>query len=381
MKIGLPFCLLVCFVTISSKVYGAQSEYLHQPVISTRVMGMGGAFTAVADDYNALFYNVAGLGKLESGQLNMGIQGMMTPSILSFKNDLEKAGSDAAAITSALGNYYGAHFASRVGLGAVWVRPTWGIAIMPIDLSVEADIHGTAGTTVGVQIYQDSLVQFGKAWFLNDKKTFNVGVAPKIVYRGYFEKDLSVFDLATSKDLLRPQDAQEGLTFDTDVGALYSLDIPEDGFFKFFQIIKPTLGFAVRNVLDMGYKTNLHLMGKDSTIVTGANLERRFDLGSRFDLPEFFVFKPRFMIDGRDMGSRYASFKKCLHVGAELLWKAFGWLNGGYRFGVSEGYLTAGVSAEIGIFNLDIATYSEEIGTKDAPKESRRYMAKLSLDF
>ena len=83
----------------------------------------------------------------------------------------------------------------------------------------------------------------------------------------------------------------------------------------------------------------------------------------------------------RDMGSRYASTKKCLHLGAELLWRVGSALHGGYRIGLSQGYMTAGLSATLGVFQLDVATYSEELGTTDAPRDSRRYIAKASLEF
>jgi hypothetical protein len=34
---------------------------------------MGDAFVAVANDYNALFYNPAGLARLESGEVNLSM--------------------------------------------------------------------------------------------------------------------------------------------------------------------------------------------------------------------------------------------------------------------------------------------------------------------
>src|SRR5437868_12082975 len=105
------------FSSFSSGVFAAQSEYLHQPVISSRVMGMGGAFVALADDYNALYYNVAGLARLEALDLNMGFQVGGTPQIISFYNDVKNAGSNVQNITSTLQNYYGSHYSSRVGVG------------------------------------------------------------------------------------------------------------------------------------------------------------------------------------------------------------------------------------------------------------------------
>lgn len=41
--------------------------------VGGRAMGMGGAFTAVADDYTALYYNPAGLAQMRSIELNLGI--------------------------------------------------------------------------------------------------------------------------------------------------------------------------------------------------------------------------------------------------------------------------------------------------------------------
>lgn len=397
----------------SLSAFAAQSEYLHQTRLSTRVMGMGGAFTAVADDYNALYYNPAGLAWLDHGQFVADLGAGFTPSILGFISDLNAAGSDPNQLQTLLAKNFGSHFSSRVQLGGTWVRPHWGFGLQPVDLTVEADIHGVGGATVGVQAYQDTILQYGYGWSWGAKvenqdseltteakvdkqqsgksaptvaginsspRTWAVGVSPKAVYRAYFEKDLSALDLAASNTLFRPSDATEGITFDTDVGMLYNLPIPDGGWFKWLKYAKPTFGVAVRNVLDLGFKTDLHLYNAQSVPAT-ANLERRFDVGTKFELPEFWVFKPRFMVDARDMGTRYASTTKCLHLGTELLWKAFSWLNGGYRLGLSEGYLTMGVSAELGIFLIDLASYSENIGTSADPKESRRYMAQLSLDF
>ncbi|MDZ4677998.1 MAG: hypothetical protein SGI74_10895 [Oligoflexia bacterium] len=373
--------LAIFLILFTQTIHAAQSEYLHNTHLTPRIMGMGGAFTAVADDYNALYTNVAGLGFLEEGELNFDIQGMFTPTLFNVQKDLKDAGSNPTAIQTALQKYYGEHFASRVGLAATWARPTWAVGFKPVDLSIEGDIHGTAGTTVGVQANQDSVLQYGKAWFFGATKSFSMGLAPKVVYRVYFEKDLTLFDFVQSSELFRMSDAQEGLAFDTDIGFMYRVTPPEEGFFKFLKYAKPTFGFAVRNVVDAGFKTNLHLVGKETSSITDAKLERRFDVGTKLELPEFWVFKPRVMIDARDMGTRYASLRKSTHIGAELLWKAFGWLQGGYRAGISQGYFTLGASAELSILRLDVATYSEEIGTSSSPRESRRYIAKLSLDF
>jgi hypothetical protein len=370
---------LVSFVSVSA--IADQSEYLHQPYISARVQGMGGAFVGLADDYNALFFNPAGLARLESGEINLDLQIGGTPTILNLSSDIGSAGSDPQKLQTALANYYGSHFSATTGLGGTWVRPHWGVSLLPVNLTVEADIHGVGGATAGVQAYQDTLLQFGYAWNITEDRRFSFGIAPKAVYRAYFEKALSILDFSSSTQLFRPQDAEEGITVDADAGFLYTVDVPSGGFFKFLQYAKPQFGFAVRNIADEGFLQNYHLYGAQTSRNVDSKLERRFDVGSKWELPEFWVFKPRFLLDFRDMGTRYANFKKTSHVGGELLWKAFGWLKGGYRLGLSEGYVTAGVSAQLWIFLLDVATYSDDIGTSSAPKESRNYMVRLNADF
>ena len=360
-----------------------QSEYLHQPVLSTRVMGMGGAFTAVADDYNALYYNPAGLARLDHNQFVAEIYAGLTPSILSFETQLSGAGNNPTSIQNVLANNFGDHFSSRVGLGGTWVGPHWGIGFQPVDLSLELDIHGTAGVTLGVEAFQDTLLQYGHGWSFGENNSLSVGIAPKAVYRASIQQDLTIFNIISSGSggsIFQPSEANEGLFVDFDLGAMYTFQIPDDGWFKWLKNAKPTVAFAVRNVLDLQTPADFHLYSSQSSAYP-AQLQRRFDVGTNFVLPEFWVFKPHFMIDFRDLGTAQASFIKCSHVGAELLWKAFGWLNGGYRVGLSEGYFTAGLSAELGVFLLDLAAYSEEIGTTSDPRQSTRYMAQLSVDI
>ena len=75
------------------------------------------------------------------------------------------------------------------------------------------------------------------------------------------------------------------------------------------------------------------------------------------------------------------NMKKGLHAGFEMGWKMFSWWNGTWSVGTNQGYLTAGVGAEMGFFRLDIVSWAEEAGTSSTPIESRRMMVEMSLDF
>ncbi|CAM6001620.1 unnamed protein product [Sphagnum balticum] len=381
MKSSFKFVLALPF--FAATAFGAVSDYMHQPYISTRVMGMGGAFTALADDYNALYYNAAGLARLHKSELNLELQVGGSPSILTLYNSISAAGSNPNALTNVLQSNYGSHYSSRVILGGTYVWPDWGFGFIPLDFTVEADITALEAAAVGLEAYQDSTIQLGRAWNIGDAHRFSIGIAPKAVYRAFIDKTIYAIDLiSNSGSLVKLSDANEGLTFDADLGALYIFKAPEGGWFG-CQSCVFSAGAAIRNVVDEGFPVDEHLYSGQSLPIqeTIGNMNRRFDVGTRFDLPDVFIFHPRLVVDGRDMGSPLANTKKCLHAGAELLWEASESIHGAYRFGISEGYLTGGLSVSLSALSIDIATYSEDIGTIGAPEESRRYMAQLSADF
>jgi len=375
-------CLGFVGLTLGQSARGADSEYLHQPHISARVMGMGGAFTALADDYNALYYNPGGLARIEKSEFNFQIAAGLTPPLVNFYNTISadtansSGGSNVASITQLLQSNYGQHFSARANIGATYVNNGFGIGIQPVDLTAEMDVNANAGAAVGIEAFKDSLVQFGLAWNALGK-ALSLGIAPKAVYRGFIEKEVLALDLATSNTLLKASDATEGLTIDADIGVMYTIPVPEDFF------AKPTIALVVRNIVDEGFNTNFHLYNANSVSITNPDgyMGRRIDIGTRFELPEFWAFKPRVMADARDIGSEYASVSKVLHFGAELPWKVTEHILGAYRVGMSEGYLTAGLSFYLSVFQFDIATYSEEIGTSQAPNQSRRYLAQFSFDI
>ena len=61
------FLLFISNITAQNKVGTTAAEFLTIPV-GTKAMGMGGAFTAVADDITAAFYNPGSLSRIEGNQ-------------------------------------------------------------------------------------------------------------------------------------------------------------------------------------------------------------------------------------------------------------------------------------------------------------------------
>lgn len=371
---------------ISSTHLWAQSntQYnIHQQYLSPRALGMGNAFTAVADDTNALFYNPAGLARVEAGNMEFMLQAGADPKLKSLMNDINSASKSSDQVTAfndLLSKNYGKTYGLRgPGLGWLWARPNWGIGFIPADVSLDVGFHQLTGPSMNARAIVDSTFVFGLA---NQAKvgggTLSFGATAKAIYRGNFDKDVLAMDLAQDKNVVRVEDMREGFTVDADIGVMYQ---PE---WDFLGESKASFAGVVRNAIDGGYMSNMHLFNKNSQ--NGPEkLGRRFDLGAALRLPDFSVWKTTLALDIKDIGHEYWTLEKGFHLGAEFKWAMASWFQGAWRAGVSQSfspaYWTAGFTGKFTAFQLDLLSYPEEMGTSAAKKQNRRYLIRLSLVF
>lgn len=363
---------------------------IHHQYQSLRALGMGDAFVAVANDYSALFYNPAGLARRTDGQVNLSFGLGATPKFMDISKEIQDAqnttGDESAkqqalidVINNNAGNTYGLRLTAPNG---IWVRPNWGIAVIPADVTVQMDLHNQVGPAINTTVYADSTIAYGYArdydWIPDSR--FSLGVTGKFVNRGYASKPVSVMEAAVDPNLIKEEDLMEGYTVDADIGALWTPNIPSEGWLSWLSLAKPTFGAVVRNVAELGFGQSLKLINKNKTEAP-EKLYRVLDVGSRWEYPSMWIFGGRGTLDIRDIGHPLFSFKKGLHVGFEFDWTVASWWKGHYAVGLSQGYLTGGVGMQMGWFNLDAVTYSEDVGPYDFPQESRMYMVQLNLDF
>ncbi len=365
---------------------------IHQEYTSTRALGMGNAFTAVADDHSSLFYNPATMALRTDGHMRMFVRGGADSGSLKLFGEIKKAkkesqdlpeGANTQPYTDLIVSHYGDHFYYRIPtIGGVWVRPNWGIAFIPADMSLDMSVHRLVGPMININLYLDSTIAYGYAhrlnWFGKDHD-LAWGATFKAIHRVYGGQALSALDLADGKSVLDTKNAAEGMTADVDLGTIWKPPVPQAGFFKFLKYMAPSFAIVGRNLVDYGFKTNFHIIDKKSA--EPPHLVRRFDFGSKFDLPHFWVFDPHFSADVRDVGHPNWTPKKGVHAGMEFYWKMFNWWKGHWAAGMNQGYWTAGLGARLAWFHLDLASFGEEVGTESSRKEDRRYMMEMALDF
>ena len=371
---GVVSTVLVCgffSINVNAAASKRTSTSIDHQSLSLRALGMGGAFSAIADDYNALAYNPAGLAFIKEWQMHGTIAVGGSTDVKTLMDD----------ISEAIEKQFGKELALRLTpLYGAWVWPGKGFSFTPADVSLDIGIDQQIGPSLDLAVTGDTTFMFGYAREIpSSKARLSWGVTAKAVHRVFYQNVLSAAQLAEDGDLLRLDDADEGLTFDFDVGLLFTPRPPGQGPVHFLKYVNPTFSLVARNVIDYGFTKNFNFIDENSG--EPPKLGRRFDFGSVFPLPQLWVFHPRFAFEFRDMGHENWTFKKGYHAGFELEWVVGNWLRGAYRVGLGEGYLSAGVTAKLAWFQLDVATWGEEIGVAGNSKESRRVMLNASLDF
>lgn len=345
-------------------------------------MGMGNTFSGI-DDHNVLFYNPAGLAYLEDKTLNISIGGAIAPDTLDFAGDIsdlaDSNASDADKIQE-IGDFlktkYGETYTARAQpLNFIYTRPRWGLALIPVDLSVTLMPHQLAGPALDVTAYQDTTLAFG--WAKKSKKNFSWGFLGKAIYRANVDKSLLAVDLAGDGDVVRDQDFKEGMTVDFDAGVMWNPY--QDKTEGVFRKVKPTFSAVVRNILDYGFTSNFELYNEGSS--RPEKLHRRIDLGSKWVFPQFSVFKPSVMIDVRDILHEHWSVGKGFHTGAELQYNVGRGLLGSFQLGLNQMHWTAGVGIQTWFFKVELTTFAEEYGTRSEDKAVRTYLAQINFNF
>ncbi len=377
------FAIAISLGALASQASAFNSDHdfqIHQEYTSTRALGMGNAYVAVVDDHSSLFYNPAALALRKDTQLRMFLRAGADKDVVSFYNDIKNAGKDDNKINAAIEKNYQDHLYFRAPtLGAVLVRPHWGLAILPVDFDVDLALHRSVAASIFVNAYLDSTVAWGYGnfvqvpWFNNKKYPVAVGATVKFLHRAYYSDVIQSAEIASGQDLVSLTNAEEGGTVDVDMGALYTVPVADDA------KIKPSFGLMVRNVIDEGFPIKMRFLNKNAS--PPPRLQRRLDVGTKLGLPTFWVFDPKIAFDVRDIGYDSWTPMKGLHAGAELYWKMYNWWKGHWSVGINQGYWTAGFGARMAIFQLDLASWGEEVGTTDAKHESRRYILEASLDF
>ncbi len=326
---------------------------------SLQGLAMGNALTADASGYASVYYNPAGLAKASNKEWE--IIPIAFDGTLSLGGISRVAGSKSFGLCKLLGDLqsHPGQYAYARGnfMPAVSMRGFSASFLFDTEYAARSD-----GTSADVTSTQDigPRVGFGSSFAGNLLK---VGVAGKAILRDQLKGTFAHSALG-SPDALDAL-SREGIGFGADLGMILTLP----------NRLLPTLGVAWRDMFNTHFVATNVLNHRASAAPdpVGQSINAATSvhpaLGGRWKGTVSLEFKH---IERTDL-----SIRKRFHVGFQAdndgsfyLWA-----------GLNQMYLTAGMGLRVRGGNLEIGTYSQDVGGPGEFAEDRRFMMRYTVGF
>lgn len=356
---------LMLAVPASMAARAASAEPLPLFYQGIRPLGMGGAFTAVADDENAMFYNPAGLNSIEGfGRfelLNPMVE--MSTNTMEFAGDLQDVADadtdaeQAALASDLLDRWLGDHVHARVSVFPNVTFHNFGIGVLGQGV-FDAEVHNPAGSnTLRVRGgYDVAGLVSGAMGFSPAGTTLRVGATGKFVRRELLDQSYTTNDLVQQDGIDLDRDMVDGSGFGLDIGVILGLPLP----------LRPAVGVTVQNIGDVD-------------LGDAGGLPQQINMGIALQPPVPFgqLTLALDLVDVTTEVGTDSDLAKRLHTGAELKLPAVFSL----RAGLNQGYISAGATVDLRVLKLAYAYTIEEVGAFAGQTPDRRHVAQLSLGF
>lgn len=323
-----------------------------------RSLSMGGAGVAITSGIEALFVNPAGLNN------NQGIVAtVLSPSISSNTAAYETV-KDYKSLTDgdSIVDYIQPHVGKNYGLG---VDNITGIALKNLALAWNFQIsayevfHNLALPEIELNTYYRNTLKGGASIGLLDDEMLKLGIALKYsTMRGKVGSLKTEQLLTMTTDELKAWIDNSGYAYGLDVGCIF--EIPYN------KIVKTSFGVAWQDVFTTKYRTRDTF--DEATAYIPDNLTAGF--GAVVDLPGLDI---KFAFDVKHITDTNIQIPLKIHFGTEL---DFPLVN--IRAGINQGYYTLGADFELFLFNIELVSYGEELGSYPGHKVDRRYALKIT---
>lgn len=346
---------------------GLSKDHENWTHFGLRPLAMGNAYVAVADDYNALFYNPAGLARLKEWDgefLNPAITGSKTVrSLVDDAQDKLKSGdvSDTLDLIEAnTGKSY------HVGLD--WtphlIFRNFGFGL-GVEVGASMIFHRNISTDFDAGLRMVLPITYATN-FLDEK--LSVGASVKGRARAGVDRQFSMEDIKSFQTKGTDTNEKEigdyalsGVGVGADVGLLFTPT----------KTMEPTIGVSITDIGGTPYQEQ-KLAGK--SIGNPPPAMASVNLG--------FSMKPiqrekLYLLTSMDMHSinQPYSFSKKWNLGTELGYGSIIKL----QAGLYQGYLTGGFQFDVGLLSLRLITYAEELAPVAGGVEDRRYALQIKF--
>lgn len=341
-------------------------------LFGTRPLAMGNAYVAIADDYQALFYNPAGLARLKSwdGEFfnpALQISSATTGLIQEAQQVLGKTSTNKMIET--IENNTGKNQFVSVSLTPHLIFPNFGFAL---GTSLENGFTWHRSISVDINTSLDIIAPIAFAFNFLDNK-LSVGVTTKLraqaaVIDRFNADDISAFSKVKKND---NEEGEAGPTLSDYIQTGVGVGADFGILFTPSEVLSPTIGISVTDVGGTALQELEQLKDYSST---SPMIPPSVNLGFSMKPLQIDRLYLTTAVDLHSINQGYA-FNKKLHAGLELGYGSWAKI----QTGLHQGYLSAGLVLDIGIFNIKFATYSVELSNYAGYREQRRYVAQIKL--
>ena len=328
---------------------------------NARAMGMGGAFSALVEDEESLWYNPAGIAK--NGGIFWTIAdpkvGLTDPTTaLGIFSDLGSQSTFESALTD-LGN-------APIWIGASaktsLIMPFFAAAYF-YDVDVSMLSENPVSPSLTTNYIMDTGVALGTGWTMGGM--LQVGFAAKYITRSGVRKDWGTQEIA---DIIAGTSSPDVIfdSFTQTTGVGYGFDFGMNIIVP--TMVQPTVSFVWKNVGNTTFRAGL---GEEAPptemqdMLVGASL--------LIDLPLIQIAPA---LEVRHLNDGDVQIGNKIHMGVEMGLPLID-----LRAGLYQGYYTYGVGLNLGILKIDAASWGVELGGYPGQFESRRYMVQASINI
>lgn len=325
-----------------------------------RPLGMGNAYVAVADDFNAVFYNPAGLARLNDWYLEIINPGVTFSSgALDFFNEIASNSEGEEGVVDIIEDHAGESFTLEALMSPYFVTKHFGLAI-GVEAGFNTAIHRDVSVSFegGAKVIMPISVAFN---FFDSK--LSVGASLKTVLIGGVDKEFSIDAIADIDDGVDALEnyVKSGYGFGVDVGILFTP----------VKFMEPTLGVSIT---DFGGTAFQELQAVADAVGKAKPILPSVNVGLSLKPVKTSGFYLMTTMDMHSINQPF-SFSQKFNLGAEAglgqIFKA--------QLGLHDGYYTAGMQFDVSVIKLRVVTYADEVGDFSGQQEDRRYALQLKF--
>jgi len=334
---------------------------------ATRSLAMGDAYTAVGTDFEAVYYNPAGIAKRTRPRLKlMDIEANVSQGFVSlFDGSFTKFLNMQQILEDTQDNPGKPYGLGMAFLPQFLVR-NFSVGVL-LRAQTEASYNATNATT---NMYSAAdfggYIHYGVALAGG---IFKLGVGGKMLNRAELDKSYTAAEISAG-GMDFSNEWKEGLGFGVDLGILLTLPVAS----------LPTFGVSVQDFGSTTFQDKRVIFTGDGAPAGAPDpIEQKINVGYSMIIKQGRGVRTVIAIDYKDVTRVENDYIGHLHAGFEFNYANVLYLRGG----VNQGrYWTTGLGVELGGMGLEFGTYGENVAARgEARIADRKYFGRYLLSF